>query len=136
MCSDHMNSSFVQVAMSIRIQILSKENKVRKSHRKITLSGREAIKALSEVKFMVISLRNIQMRYHQNTHPPSEADIAECAVEAMRFIQRSNYIKRFCKVRRLIFGRLDHTVGKDDMGDTERALNHVPAWRRSGDSRH
>jgi len=85
---------------------------------------------------MMISLRNIQMHYHQNTHLPSEADIAECAVEAMRFIQRSNYIKRFCKVRRLISGRFDHTVGKDDMGDKGRALDHVPAWRKPGDNHY
>lgn len=117
----------------MKTQASLKENKLRKTNRKITLSGKKAIKALSEIELMMISLRNIQMHYHQNTCPPSEADIAECAFETMRFIQQSNYIKRLCKVRRLISERFDHTVGKDDMSDTERALEHVPAWCKPGD---
>jgi hypothetical protein len=117
----------------LRTPALQKENKVRKSNSKITLTGKGAIKALQEVEFMMVSLRNIEDYYFYKALDSPDQDPEECPREICRFIRQNNFIQRLCTIRRIISEKFDNTLGKDDMDDTERAMEHIKYWRKPGD---
>jgi hypothetical protein len=112
---------------------LQKENKIRKTNSKITITGKQAIRALQEVEFMMISLRKIEDHYFYAEIDSPGQDPEACTRELTRFIRQNNFIQRLCTVRKIISERFDNTLGKDDMDDTERALEHVPYWQKPGD---
>jgi hypothetical protein len=117
----------------MRTAEVQKEINVRRSNSKITLTGKKAIKALQEVEFMMISLRNIENHYLYKDLDSCEQDPEESPREITRFIRQNNFIQRLCTVRRIISEKFDNTLGKDDMDDTERAMEHIKYWQKPGD---
>ncbi|WP_341958807.1 hypothetical protein [Pseudomonas sp. RC10] len=110
-----------------------KENKLRKTNRKITLTGKKAIKALQELEFMIISLRKIEDHdFYKKLDSPGQDQNLQ-AQELSRFISENNYVQSLSSVRRIISERFDSTLGDDDMGDTERAMEHLVFWEKPGD---
>ena len=112
---------------------LSKENKLRSANKQITISGKKAVKLLAEVEFMMISLRNIEKHYYYNEAASTQAGALDRALETIRVIDEERFIRRLCKVRRLLSEHFDNRVGDDEKGDTERALENLPFWEKPGD---
>jgi hypothetical protein len=117
----------------LKIPNSQKENKVSKRNSKITLSGKKAIRALQEIEFMMISLRKIEDHYFYKEIDSPDQDPEECSRELTRFIRENNFIRKLCTVRSIISEKFDNTLGKDNMDDTERAMENIRVWEKPGD---
>lgn len=106
---------------------------LRKSNSKIVLAGKQAVKALQDVEFMMISLRNIEDHYFYKEIDFPGQDPAVRDEEISRFISENNFIKRLCLIRKIISKPFDSSLGKDDMDDLERAMEHLVFWEKPGD---
>lgn len=114
----------------MKTQLSKKENKLRKANKKIQISGKSALRILTEVEFMMISLRNIAIHYYDNADDPATVDPIAYAQEITSFVDNQKVVERLCSIRRLLSRRFDHTLGKDDMDDTERAMEDLPFWKK------
>lgn len=103
-----------------------------KSNEKIELSGIEALSLLREVEYLLISLRNIGTYYHDPSRV-SENVHAEYCVETTRFIDENSVTQRLAKIREVISMKFDNSLGDDDMGDIERAMENIKTWGKPGD---
>jgi hypothetical protein len=113
----------------LKTQLSKKENKLRKSNKKITISGKSALRILTEVEYMMISMRNIAIHYYDNVDDPENVDPIAYANEITNFVDDQKVVERLCSIRRILSERFDHKVGKDDMDDTERAMENLPYWK-------
>lgn len=82
---------------------------------------------------MLISLRKIEDHYFFEELDSPGQDPDNRAREISRFISENDFIKRLATVRRIISERFDNALGKDDMDDTERAMEHLEFWEKPGD---
>ena len=114
----------------MKIRLSKKENKLRKVNKKIKISGKSALRIMTEVEYMMISLRNIAIHYYDNADDPANVDSVAYAQEVTNFVDDQKVVERLCSIRRILSERFDHTLGKDDMDDTERAMEDLPFWQK------
>ncbi|KRP43963.1 hypothetical protein SAMN04490190_2246 [Pseudomonas libanensis] len=93
-------------------------------NKEIILAGEEALEALKEIEFILISLHKIGSFY---TDKPG-------AVEEYRrittdFIDNCEITKRLARVRTIISHHFDDSIGDDDMDDMERHLLGLKFWK-------
>jgi len=86
---------------------------------KINLTGEEAITILSEVEYILISLRNIARYYYHK--------------ETTNFIDKNNVTHRLALIRRVVSEKFNDELGDDDMDDIERELEKLQCWEKPGD---
>ncbi len=89
--------------------------------------------ALQELEFMMISLRKIEDYYFYKELDSPGQDPTLREKEISRFVSENNFIQRLGTVRKIVSERFDHGLGKDQMGDTERAMEHLIFWEKPGD---
>ena len=105
-----------------------------KENENIQIPGAEAIEALGEIEYVLISLKKIASYYYERTNaPPTEATSLEYALETTRFIDENEVTRRLAKVRKIISTRFNHELGDDDMSDVEREFETIKYWERPGD---
>ncbi|MFK3796306.1 hypothetical protein [Pseudomonas sp. NPDC088444] len=109
------------------------KNKLRKTNRKIIITGKQAIKALQEIGFMFISLRQMEDYYFYKEIEAPGQDPGTRAREISRFVTQNSFINRLAVVRKTISERFDNSLGNDDMSDSERAMEHLTFWEKLGD---
>ncbi|WP_036112387.1 hypothetical protein [Mangrovibacter sp. MFB070] len=101
-----------------------------KDNEKIFLSGDEAINILSEVEYMLISLRDIARHYYDNAD--GEISIEKRALyceETTKFIDENNITNKLAKIRETITEKFNLELGDDDMDDIERAMENITYWK-------
>lgn len=100
-----------------------------KSNERISLSGDDAIEILSEVEYMLISLRDIA-RYHfqNNAELDMQSQIAYQR-DTCSFIDDNNITHRLAKIRKIISEKFDDSLGDDDMDDIEREMEKIVCWK-------
>ncbi|NTZ83094.1 hypothetical protein FCJ61_08835 [Burkholderia metallica] len=99
---------------------------------KIELSGSEALSILCELEYLLISLRNIGIYYHEPGREFDDRNLEYCA-ETTRFIDENKVTQRLAKLRKMISEKFDSSLGDDDMDDIERAVEKVKVWGNPGD---
>lgn len=106
---------------------------MRKNNEKIVLSGEEALFVLSEIEYLLISLRNIGGYYHDDSvSVVDDGGLAYCQ-ETVRFIDENGVTRRLAKMREMISGKFDDALGDDEMDDIERAVEGMKVWESPGD---
>jgi hypothetical protein len=105
-----------------------------KDNEKIILSGTEAINILSEVEYMLISLRNIARHYYDNAgeNVSDEMKLEYCS-ETTRFIDEKEITYRLAKIRAIVSEKFNNDIGDDDMDDIEREMEKIKYWIKPGD---
>ncbi|MCS3417176.1 hypothetical protein M2399_002554 [Pseudomonas sp. BIGb0450] len=93
-----------------------------KQNKEITISGKNALEALKEIEFMLVSLRKMGTYYIGK--PQNEYQDA-----TTKFIDNFGITGRLAKVRRLICEGFDTTLGEDDMDDLERHMQDLEFWK-------
>ena len=91
------------------------------SNKEITLKGEEALEALAEIEYTLISLHKIGSYYFDK----SLEDYRKATTD---FIDNEKITQRLANVRKLISKNFDPTLGKDDMDDIERHLEGIKFW--------
>ena len=94
-----------------------------KQNEKIVLTGIEALDALKEIEFILISLRKMGNFYAEKPSAPEEYQRA-----TTDFIDNYAITKRLAKVRTIISRHFDDSLGKDDMDDIERHFSDLKFW--------
>jgi len=100
--------------------------KLLKENEEISLSGDEAIKILTDVEYILISLRDVARHYYDNVE--GEITSAYCE-EITRFIDENEITKKLANIRRVISEKFNLKPGDDEMDDIERELEHIRYWK-------
>ncbi|MGD1287271.1 hypothetical protein [Escherichia coli] len=85
----------------------------------INIPGKDALYILSEVEYILISLKNIA-RYYFN------------GIE-QNVIDDKNITHRLAEIRRVITENFNTDLGDDDMDDIEREIEKIKCWEKPGD---
>ena len=93
-------------------------------NKKIVLTGEEALDALAEIEFILISLHKMGSFYADK---PEALD--EYRRETTDFIDNCDVTQRLAKIRTIISRHFDDTLGDDDMDDVERHVAGLKFWR-------
>jgi hypothetical protein len=105
-----------------------------KDNESITFEGEKIVEVLSEIEYMLISLRDIANYYYQRPdYPPSEGTDVAYALETTRFIDENRIGDRLNKMRNILSLPFNDELGEDKMDDIERAVEHLDYWRKPGD---
>lgn len=104
--------------------------KLLKENEEISLSGDEAIKILTDVEYIFISLRDIARHYYDNVDGDitSEHRASYCE-ETTRFIDENEITKKLANIRRVISEKFNLKPGDDEMDDIERELENIRYWK-------
>lgn len=92
------------------------------TNKKIITPGEFVLEALAEIEFILISLHKIGSYYN-------DKPIADYQRAATNFIDNEKITQKLAKARRILSGRFDNTLGKDDMDDIERHLANIASWK-------
>ncbi|AKH62803.1 MULTISPECIES: hypothetical protein [Photorhabdus] len=105
-----------------------------KDNEVIMLPGTDAINILSEVEYILISLRNIARYYYDETdgHISNERKAEYCS-ETTRFIDEKEITYRLAKIRAIMSEKFNNGIGEDDMDDIEREMEKIKYWIKPGD---
>lgn len=104
--------------------------KLQKCNEKISLTGEEAINILTEVEYMLISLRDIARHYYDNSTGEISAEKrASYCEETTNFIDENQITKRLADIRKIITEKFNLDLGEDDMDDIERAMEDLITWK-------
>ncbi|MCS4251443.1 hypothetical protein [Pseudomonas sp. BIGb0164] len=95
-----------------------------KQNQRIALTGAEALDALKEIEFILISLRKMGSYYAEK---PNSTD--EYRKATTDFIDDCAITHRLAKVRSIISRKFDDTLGEDDMDDIERHVSYLTFWK-------
>ncbi|WP_241176407.1 hypothetical protein [Citrobacter portucalensis] len=106
-----------------------------KNNEVISMPGEDALYILSEVEYMLISLRNIA-RYYFNGVDQNIVDdklLHSYFKETTRFIDDRNITCRLAEIRKIITEKFNADLGEDDMDDIEREMEKINYWEKPGD---
>ncbi|MEZ2586403.1 hypothetical protein AB2B46_04505 [Kluyvera intermedia] len=105
-----------------------------KDNENIELTGEEALSVLSEINYLLISLRDIARYYH---HSQNESDIVNNEIEYCKettgFIDRNKITHRLAHIRMIITEKFNIELGDDYMDDIEREMEKIKYWEKPGD---
>ncbi|NWE42406.1 hypothetical protein HX875_23215 [Pseudomonas yamanorum] len=93
-------------------------------NKNIALTGMEALKVLSEIEFILISLRNMGSFYADKPFA-----LEEYRKDTTDFIDDFGITTRLAQIRNIISKHFDDTLGEDDMDDIERHMVGLKFWK-------
>ncbi|MFJ2358342.1 hypothetical protein [Pseudomonas fluorescens] len=88
------------------------------TNKKIALNGEDALEALVDIEFILISLHKMGSYY-------SDKPIEDYQKATTDFIDNEGVTQRLAKVRKIISKNFDSTLGDDDMDDIERHMEGI-----------
>ena len=91
-------------------------------NKKIILTGEDALEALANIEFILISLHKMGIYY-------SDKPVEEYRKATTEFIDNENVTQRLAKIRTIISKNFDSTLGEDDMDDIERHVEGIEFWK-------
>ena len=92
------------------------------ANKRITISGEDALNALTEIELILVSLRKIGTYYIDKSSEEYQRATTD-------FIDNARITSRLAKVRGLITAGFDKTLGDDDMDDLERHIQGLKFWK-------
>ncbi|WP_242176616.1 MULTISPECIES: hypothetical protein [unclassified Pseudomonas] len=92
-------------------------------NKKIVTTGKEALDALKEIEFILISLHKMGSFYAEKP-----GVLEEYRKATTDFIDDCAVTQRLAKVRRIISAHFDDSLGDDDMDDIERYFSDLNFW--------
>lgn len=95
-----------------------------KQNEKIILPGDEALDALKEIEFILISLHKMGSYYAEK--PGALEEYRRATTD---FIDDCAVTQRLAKVRGIISQHFDDSLGDDDMDDIERYVSDLKLWK-------
>lgn len=95
-------------------------------NKKIELPGKEALDALKEIEFILISLHKMGSYYAEK--PGALEEYRKATTD---FIDDCAVTQRLAKVRRIISMPFDDSLGDDEMDDMERYFSDLKFWEPS-----
>ena len=109
-------------------------NNMHKDNKNIVLTGEEALSVLSEINYLLISLRDIARYYYHSQSDDNmiNNEIAYCK-ETTEFIDRNKITHRLAYIRMIITEKFNNELGDDDMDDIEREMEKIKYWEKPGD---
>ena len=96
------------------------------NNEKIVLPGKEALDALKEIEFMLISLHKMGSYYAEK--PGALEEYRKATTD---FIDDCAVTQRLAKVRRIVSMPFDDSLGDDEMDDMERYFSDLKFWEPS-----
>ena len=93
-------------------------------NKKIVLTGEEALEALKEIEFILISLHKMGSYYAEK--PGALEEYRRATTD---FIDDCAVTQRLAKVRGIISQHFDDSLGDDDMDDIERYVSDLKLWK-------
>ncbi|MCI9877754.1 MULTISPECIES: hypothetical protein [Pseudomonas] len=91
-------------------------------NKKIILTGEDALEALANIEFIMISLHKMGSYY-------SDKPVEKYRKATTEFIDNENVTQRLAKIRTIISKNFDSTLGEDDMDDIERHVEGIEFWK-------
>ena len=91
-------------------------------NKKIILTGEDALEALANIEFIMISLHKMGSFY-------SDKPVEKYRKATTEFIDNENVTQRLAKIRTIISKNFDSTLGEDDMDDIERHVEGIEFWK-------
>ncbi|MEE9679433.1 hypothetical protein V4842_14115 [Pseudomonas moraviensis] len=91
-------------------------------NKKIILTGEDALEALANIEFIMISLHKMGSYY-------SDKPVEKYRKATTVFIDNENVTQRLAKIRTIISKNFDSTLGEDDMDDIERHVEGIEFWK-------
>ena len=91
-------------------------------NKKTILTGEDALEALANIEFIMISLHKMGSYY-------SDKPVEEYRKATTEFIDNENVTQRLAKIRTIISKNFDSTLGEDDMDDIERHVEGIEFWK-------
>jgi hypothetical protein len=91
-------------------------------NKKIILTGEDALEALANIEFILVSLHKMASHY-------IDKPIEEYRKATTEFIDNENVTQRLAKTRTIISKNFDSTLGEDDMDDIERHMEGIEFWK-------
>jgi len=91
-------------------------------NKKIILTGEDALEALANIEFIMISLHKMGSYYN-------DKPVEEYRKATTEFIDNENVTQRLAKIRTIISKNFDSTLGEDDMDDIERHVEGIEFWK-------
>jgi hypothetical protein len=92
----------------------------------IVLSGDDAIEILKEINTILISLHYMGSYYVDKNKVDYER-------ETTAFIDEWKVTHRLSKIRGILTGKFNNSLGTDEMDDLERAMSNIKYWEKPGD---
>ncbi|WP_248744490.1 MULTISPECIES: hypothetical protein [unclassified Pseudomonas] len=92
------------------------------TNKKIELKGEDALEALAELEFILISLHKMGSYY-------SDKSVEDYQKATTNFIDNEKVTHRLAKIRKIISKSFDTTLGDDDMDDIERHVENIQFWK-------
>lgn len=96
------------------------------NNEKIVLPGKEALDALKEIEFILISLHKMGSYYAEK--PGALEEYRKATTD---FIDDCAVTQRLAKVRRIVSMPFDDSLGADEMDDMERHFSDLKFWEPS-----
>jgi len=93
-------------------------------NQKIVLSGKEALDALKEIEYILISLRKMGSFYAEK--PGALEEYRKATTD---FIDDCAVTQRLAKVRTIISQHFDDSLGDDELDDIERHFSDLKFWK-------
>lgn len=94
------------------------------------MSGEEAVKILTDVEYILISLRDIARHYYDNVDGEiTSEDRASYCEETAKFIDENEITKKLANIRRVISENFNLEPSDDEMDDIERELVKIHYWK-------
>jgi hypothetical protein len=93
-------------------------------NQKIVLTGEDALDALKEIEYILISLHKMGSFYAEK---PGALD--EYRKATTDFIDNCAITQRLSKIRTIISKSFDETLGNDDLDDIERHFSDLKFWK-------
>ena len=100
-------------------------------NKEIVLAGEEALEALKEIEFVLISLHKIGSFYADKP-----GAVEEYRRTTTDFIDNCEITKRLARVRTIISHHFDDSIGDDDMDDMERYFLDLKFWKPASTERN
>lgn len=92
------------------------------NNKKIIIDGEDALEALADIEFILISLHKMGSYY-------SDKPVEDYQKATTNFIDNEKVTQKLAKIRRIISASFDPTLGDDDMDDIERHVEKIQFWK-------
>jgi hypothetical protein len=99
----------------------------------VKFTGSELMDVLSELEYMLISLRNIGDYYYMGSFQPDEKTPLAYALETTRFLDESNIDQRLDKIKHILLQPMIREPGTNNARKLKRNLKRIDCWQKPGD---
>jgi hypothetical protein len=101
--------------------------------KQITLTSGAALQILTDIEFILISLKNIARHYYDNVDNAEDIDPMAYALETTRFIDKNDIVYKLAEMRKLISESYDNQLDPDELEALEEMIDTMNVWLKPGD---